>query len=758
MTRRLRRTQTALVDPVTSSSGAAPAVKEVLNERTNELIAQDWCQDLLRIEKVSEDSVRRQCRAILERLQPVSDVIQLGELFETRRKGLQRYNAGAKRTTIVELGKLTVPVISGAAAATMVNLLGIIEWWIVLLAVLASAVVAALFFSPLVQRRLKADLINTPAEFSQTTTDLDRRLRTVIEKSIRLVTQPSFVTPSTDAVLIEQGHGLSSRVLKGQRVATKSRSLIEGHLLRTGGAAVGVTGERGMGKSEVLRFFSDDPASRATVEDGGTVGVFIAVPAAFKALEFLRFVLRRLVESVPGEDTLRELSKRRSWWIGRFLYAIGTILTAFGIIALWYQYPTSFILKLLGSGSTLRWQWTSTHLWVAFILAGLGLASLGTWKTWRTKLTSSVFGMAESLNLSNRDEALKNARLDIARDTRGLIARLRYAETVSSQSEGSMSLGKLGIKRMKQRSLSTLPLTEADLVDEFREFAAKLELVGYRVIVSIDEMDKLEEGPATEEFLNSVKQLFSIRSCSFLVSVSSSAWSRFVRRGIDVRDALDSSLDAIETIQPFEFLESRSLILHRREQMSDSQILFCHVMSGGLPREVLRYARVLGQINRELGGARPLAEVAMRVIDHEFVQLIQGSLQQVSVSKPPFEHAIALELNRLIRQWRNGSAEESIPTRPRGFAGLREKLPPQEEADRMLTRLKLYRRFFLTVSSMFCDPAISSNQDWATGALALVESLAVIRRELEVNPTNAQLNLERIEKKINDFCGGHQSW
>ena len=37
------------------------------------------------------------------------------------------------------------------------------------------------------------------------------------------------------------------------------------------------------------------------------------------------------------------------------------------------------------------------------------------------------------------------------------------------------------------------------------------------------------------------------------------------------------------------------------EKMSDSQVLLCQCLSGGLPRDFLRYCRQLGEVNARMG-------------------------------------------------------------------------------------------------------------------------------------------------------------
>lgn len=47
-----------------------------------------------------------------------------------------------------------------------------------------------------------------------------------------------------------------------------------------------------------------------------------------------------------------------------------------------------------------------------------------------------------------------------------------------------------------------------------------------------------------------MKVLFPIRACSFLVSISESAWASFARRGLAIRDVFDSSLDTVVQVEP----------------------------------------------------------------------------------------------------------------------------------------------------------------------------------------------------------------
>jgi hypothetical protein len=350
------------------------------------------------------------------------------------------------------------------------------------------------------------------------------------------------------------------------------------------------------------------------------------------------------------------------------------------------------------------------------------------------------------------------ARSPIAEQAERLVLRLGYAETVTSQTEGSASWGKVGLKRGRQRSLSTLPLTEAALVAEIESLSDRLGKAGYRIIIGIDEMDKLEAGEATESFLNNVKQLFAISSCSFLVSVSTSAWADFVQRGINVRDALDSSLDAIERIDALDFLETRSLILHRGEEMNDAEILFCYALSGGLPREAMRCARSLAMRNRdEEGTSHYLDAVADRVLKTEFERLVMS--MKSDLSEWDFsERSSMLQLLEKVNEFWQGRCDGSICDDGRSPSG--SGLPEvwladdiRNKWDSTIARLDLMVKFFNVMRRLFCvntEAGIAAgcwrkSLDAEESILKLCEKVSSARRLIETDPHSARLALAEID-------------
>ncbi|MGH3402833.1 MAG: hypothetical protein ACRDRJ_10080 [Streptosporangiaceae bacterium] len=126
---------------------------------------------------------------------------------------------------------------------------------------------------------------------------------------------------------------------------------------------------------------------------------------------------------------------------------------------------------------------------------------------------------------------------------------------------------------------------------------------GWRVIIAIDELDKMGDDTEAMKFLNHIKVLFPIHDCSFIVSVSEDAWARYESRGIPLRDTFDSSFDEVVLVEMMRPLESRDFLKRRSNSITDTQALLCHCLAGGLPRDLLRAVRLLARMAGKVQGS-----------------------------------------------------------------------------------------------------------------------------------------------------------
>lgn len=123
-----------------------------------------------------------------------------------------------------------------------------------------------------------------------------------------------------------------------------------------------------------------------------------------------------------------------------------------------------------------------------------------------------------------------------------------------------------------------------------KENAAAQEVRG-RVIIGIDELDKISDAEQAQRFVNELKVILGVPYCHYLISISDDALAAYEMRGLPVRDAFDSAFDEVIHVRYLNLDGSRELLALRVIGMSDPFISLCHCLSGGLPRDLIRSAR-----------------------------------------------------------------------------------------------------------------------------------------------------------------------
>ncbi|MGH3299246.1 MAG: hypothetical protein ACRDP7_46390, partial [Trebonia sp.] len=161
-----------------------------------------------------------------------------------------------------------------------------------------------------------------------------------------------------------------------------------------------------------------------------------------------------------------------------------------------------------------------------------------------------------------------------------------------------------------------------------------------RLVIGIDELDKMDSGSA-RDFLNEIKAIFGIPSCLYLVSVSDEALRLYEQRMIFGRTAFDSAFDEVVRVEPLDFDSCRQLMRRRIAGLPDSLIAFCHVMSGGVPRDMIRVSRsVLDSRGR---GLEEIPSIVRDVVDEQISVTRQAAMTR-EAGKGPAE-ALSLRVS-----------------------------------------------------------------------------------------------------------------
>lgn len=187
---------------------------------------------------------------------------------------------------------------------------------------------------------------------------------------------------------------------------------------------------------------------------------------------------------------------------------------------------------------------------------------------------------------------------------RNLIA-VRHLQSRSATRSGAVRLP-IGVEGQYAMNMTRAeqPRGHPEVVAQFRGFARKVAAAvhegGGRVFIGVDELDKIGSAEQAERFLNELKGVFGVPYVHFLVSVSDDALETFERRGIPLRDAFDSSFDEIVRVGRLTYAESRKLLFRRVIGLSEPYVGLCHVLSGGVARDLIRSARHVVQVGTTL--------------------------------------------------------------------------------------------------------------------------------------------------------------
>jgi hypothetical protein len=145
--------------------------------------------------------------------------------------------------------------------------------------------------------------------------------------------------------------------------------------------------------------------------------------------------------------------------------------------------------------------------------------------------------------------------------------------------------------RHKARDLVERPATMSSLIHNFRSFAERVarEIPG-PLVVAVDELDKMVEAEKLVGLLRHIKGIFDVPDVHFLVSISDEA-ARSVRLGtVKIRNEFHSSFYSVISIGPFRPEEVSGILKKRGIECDEVVARAIGVLSGGIPREVVRMA------------------------------------------------------------------------------------------------------------------------------------------------------------------------
>ena len=420
------------------------------------------------------------------------------------------------------------------------------------------------------------------------------------------------------AYSVAGSRGLSEVYDSANWVSTRVAGDFAELLSRFDGASIGVAGPRGSGKSTLIRAYAeparsdnglihdDEPGWRLLAgaslpeRQAQDLRCLVSAPVNYAARDFVLHLFATFCQTVI--DSYDRNPDRITGFV-----LVGFMMR--GVTSL----ARSLILRTVGYGSiaTVLFYWQKPVAlffpvplpWVRY--AGVAVICIGVLGFLRT-LRAEFRWRAQAVGQAKEQE--------LADAARNHLSRVRFLQTYTYGWSGTLSLPAAAAQGQYSRGVSQAeqPLSYPEIVDEFRAFArkvaAEVHRSGHRVFIGVDELDKIGSPEQAEQFLNEIKGIFGVPSLYFMVSVSDDALTAFERRGLPLRDAFDSSFDEIIHVGPLDYAESRRLLYRRVIGLTEPYVALCHCLAGGLPRDLIRAARLVVRTADRLAATASEAE------------------------------------------------------------------------------------------------------------------------------------------------------
>ena len=243
-----------------------------------------------------------------------------------------------------------------------------------------------------------------------------------------------------------------------------------------------------------------------------------------------------------------------------------------------------------------------------------------------------IIGVASFLISRKRKGSHPNSITERAREH---LRRIDSIRTVTSGQSASVGFNQLQLNHSRGSQFTERDLSLPAIVDLYRDFT--IDVVTWwrtrhngqgRVVIGIDELDKITNTESAERFLNEIKAVFGIPGCLYIVSTSQDALLQFERKSLGFRSAFDSAFDDIIRVDTLTLIDTRQLLLKRIAGISYPFIVLCHIFSGGLSRDILRSARTI--VEARCNGSISLTEICRFLISREIAELKKALLTAYS--------------------------------------------------------------------------------------------------------------------------------
>lgn len=174
---------------------------------------------------------------------------------------------------------------------------------------------------------------------------------------------------------------------------------------------------------------------------------------------------------------------------------------------------------------------------------------------------------------------------------------------------------------------------------EYNDYVSNvIEVFGGKVIICIDELDKITNPEEVKKLLRSIKGAIFQKNSYYLISISEDAVRSFKTRISTERDMLESTFDEIINLDRINIDVARKIAKKRlgykaKEELSRNvkmSIDVVCILSGGIPRELIRNLR---EVNMKFGKADIIPTKAWKLLFEKKIGDFKNEVMLTSISE-----------------------------------------------------------------------------------------------------------------------------
>lgn len=534
-------------------------------------------------------------------------------------------------------------------------------------------------------------------------------------------------------LLVENAPGLTELHTAHQLIRRGQFERLRMLIDRLGAKTVAISGPRGIGKTTMLRQVGTSTGGKAAQH---SLRVVVSAPHTYEPRDFLLHLYIRLCDEVLQAVGVSNAPR----WPLKFATTFIRAATRTPMLA-----ALAVLLFLLGVGHEqfvrLRNDLPEGIVAASFDVVEPLLPTSSAFTVLAIVSFVVLYWLAGRFTLHGKGATSYGSML-IARQAEDERRRLGFLRTVTA--ERQRSVGKWGLKigTRSANQLAERPTTLPELVDGYRLFAAgvarwlRQENGRYaRVIVAVDEVDRISEAEAAEAFLNGIKPILGSPDVVYVVTVSEEALARIEQRRGYGSTIIDSVFDAVVRIERLSLRESIMMIRRRVIGFPDVFIALAHCLAGGIARDLIRIVRAMVEI-RATSGKSELAELVPLVVSTQIEELKRNA-----ISRMAGHPGCSFRRQTSSWVWSPGSTTHGLLWDPMSpIASDRGHLTAASEHDSECTaayyNLMTKGELLATVHEVFGGDVVSIGSRWNDSGADVVEpDPAALRsglRELEV--------------------------